>query len=283
MMKLESAKVLTSFQWPGDADGPGLTPSSSGSNSLTKGSNVANLGKRNVEAPGKSLSDRTEAVGDNWALAPAPNIHGTKSRRANEAEATLVRSPLDTARGSVDSTEARLPSTFAASRPASKEEPNQKRSSLPSQPCRHEYAREACSVFNKRQPRLQGICNCRVQGRPSREEDHPTYKRSVDEVMCVQQVSLECHSRTEQLTDRRTVDRVELVRVEEEQATQMRPSTNENAPSRDHGRRLSGYEHLDRQTRKERIEAGRLDQINWRLRPKEGELNQDLIKSERLE
>ncbi|EJK60203.1 hypothetical protein THAOC_19492, partial [Thalassiosira oceanica] len=95
---------------------PGLiVHRSSGSNSLTKGSNVANLGKRNVEAPGKSLSDRTEAVGDNWALAPAPNIRGTKSRRANEAEATLVRSPLDTARGSVDSTEARLPSTFAAS------------------------------------------------------------------------------------------------------------------------------------------------------------------------
>ncbi|EJK72389.1 hypothetical protein THAOC_06085, partial [Thalassiosira oceanica] len=45
--------------------------------------------ERNVEAPGKSLSDRTEAVGDNWALAPAPNIRGTKSRRANEAEATL--------------------------------------------------------------------------------------------------------------------------------------------------------------------------------------------------
>ncbi|EJK64606.1 hypothetical protein THAOC_14645, partial [Thalassiosira oceanica] len=35
--------------------------------------------------------------------------------RANEAEATPVRSPLDTARGSVDSTEARPTLNFAAS------------------------------------------------------------------------------------------------------------------------------------------------------------------------
>ncbi|EJK51297.1 hypothetical protein THAOC_29543 [Thalassiosira oceanica] len=142
---------------------------SSGSNSLTKGSNVAYLGSSKNSRYAKSTSintinvyvsngmsrrrggaSRNGAVGATGLLAPAPAV------RANEAEATPVRSPLDYSRYSLrqrrrqhrspsypqpsrlplaislemakTTSRQRRPKRRNVERPVSKEEPNQKQS-----------------------------------------------------------------------------------------------------------------------------------------------------------
>ncbi|EJK65068.1 hypothetical protein THAOC_14129 [Thalassiosira oceanica] len=192
--------------------------------------------RRNIEAPVRASRIRSEAVvvGDNWAR-PRPRHtrhQGEKSPKGQSDAGSLAsryssrqrrqhRSPpalnLRGFRGLVrngeDDVPAATPETAYVQHPASKEEPNQKQSSLPSQPCRHEFPRESG---------IQRAYKCRVHsgGRKAKHKE-ATSEAQAD------------------------------VAEHERKCTEAEIAEEGQAAS----------EHLDRQNRKERIEAERLDQI----------------------